>query len=1072
MRHGVVSVARCGFCALVALLVSGSCLPAVAAGTNVLEGPTLITNLFQLRLIAEQKPLSVHPFRIEAEVYDVDSGNGVLGLHDASGVEFVQLDLRGKRIEPGFKICLEGSGCGVQPRGFGLVIIPGIVVNNDGIHGMTTESGEVFLNPGNNPITVHWFNRMGDFGLNVEYKGPGLPRQRIPSSVLSRANLDPNTGATHFSAGLNYQCYEGDWGHLPDFAKLNPVKTGVTTNFNLDVRTRKEAVGLVFSGFIKIPQAGIYKFYTTSDDASRLCVGEASMDIQVLSSNAMPPVVETLPSATTERGSRPWVTLEGTVHFAGVRETGGEMLMRVGKDDVRVEIFQSAGMVPPVPLNTKVRVSGIYQDVVTEDGSQVPGMLLVSGWNAVHPATASGTKFSTVLNHSEVANQLLEKTVSAATTIPTITTAAELRALTTEKAKQQLPVSIRGVVTAILPDYINGAVIQDTTKGVFISPQNGTDLKLMQRGEFYQIDGVTGPGEFAPLVIARRITHLGAGQLPQPLRPTWNQLFNGSLDTQYAELEGVVSAVHGRSIEMLSENGKIILELTDFQPEELANYENALVRIRGCAFAFFNPQTHELEPSSLRIFGGAVDVIKPAPSDLFDAPQKNLGELLLFDPKTEAFRRLKVSGQVIYAHAGEYFLTDGAYGMRVTTGKSDSLLVGDLVDAVGFLEVDGPVAELKEAVMRKTGHAPLPKPNRLTQEDLLQALNSGTLVQLDATLMDAWRDGPEYVLELQSGLIAFRARLDSHGQSVSLPPPRSRLELTGAYAPQGNRASDGTVSGFELLLHSTTDMNVLATPPWWTLKRVLTLAGLLALLLGTVLVWNHQLRQQVQERTQTLEVEIHNRQRAELQRAAETERSRIARDLHDELGTGLTEVSLLASTGSDESSAAANNNDRLRVIGEKARALVSGLDVIVWAIDPKRNLLQSFADYIVRYATELFSKSAIICRFKIPIECNAVTLAETARHSLFLAVKEALNNVIRHSSATEVELQISPLDDALQVVISDNGRGFDWNTIRRGNGLTNLHERLEALNGHCQIESQVGRGTMVRLRIPLPHNPH
>jgi signal transduction histidine kinase len=135
-------------------------------------------------------------------------------------------------------------------------------------------------------------------------------------------------------------------------------------------------------------------------------------------------------------------------------------------------------------------------------------------------------------------------------------------------------------------------------------------------------------------------------------------------------------------------------------------------------------------------------------------------------------------------------------------------------------------------------------------------------------------------------------------------------------------------------------------------------------------------------------------------------------------------------------------------------------------------LLQSFADYIVRYATELFSKSAIICRFKIPIECNAVTLAETARHSLFLAVKEALNNVIRHSSATEVELQISPFDDALQVVISDNGRGFDWNTIRRGNGLTNLQERLEALNGHCQIESQVGRGTTVKLRIPLPHNPH
>ena len=147
--------------------------------------------------------------------------------------------------------------------------------------------------------------------------------------------------------------------------------------------------------------------------------------------------------------------------------------------------------------------------------------------------------------------------------------------------------------------------------------------------------------------------------------------------------------------------------------------------------------------------------------------------------------------------------------------------------------------------------------------------------------------------------------------------------------------------------------------------------------------------------------------------------------------------------------------------------MVSALDVIVWAIDPKRNSLQSFADYLGSYAEELLSTSNIVCRLRIPIECEAVALPGTARHSLFLASKEALNNVIRHASATEVELKMTQLDQHLEIVIADNGCGFEPNTLRRRNGLLNLEERLGALHGQCQIESQRGSGTTVRFTVPL-----
>jgi signal transduction histidine kinase len=1071
MRCVVVAAVTRGFCALAALLVFGlGTATARAQQTDTPRQPELLTNLFQLRRYVEQEPAVVHPFRIVADVCDADCAASVLVLRDTSGVEFIQQDLHGRKVEPGAAVCLEGKGCALKPKSFGLAVVPRMVVDNDGLHGAKLESGKTFLHAGVNPITVQWFNGPGEFGLNVEYEGPGLPRQRIPASVLSRANVDPATGATNFPPGLDYRCYEGSWISLPDFAKLHPTKTGIATNFDLDVRTRNEYVGLEFNGFIKIPRGGVYTFYVTSDDGSRLFVGESSVNVLVLSNGPAPLAAEKVPTTALERNSRPWVTLEGTVNFTGVWGAGGELQMRVGNDDIRVEIFESGDFVPNFPLHTKVRVTGIYQDVVTEEGSRAPGILLVSSWKAVRPAPPPEARSPKAASYGATTNPSAATTASTATNAPAITTVAEIKALSLDLAKKQLPVSIRGVVTATLP-AVQGAVVQDATRGIFVSLQAFKNSEPLQLGEFCQIDGVTGPGLFAPVIVARRITHFGAGQLPQPVRATWDQLMNGSLDTQYADIEGVVTAIHDQQIVMLTEGGKVTLDLSEFRPEALAGYQNARVRIRGCIFGPFNGQTRRVEPGALRVADAAVQVLEPAPRDLFDAPQKSIAELLLYDPKAAPFRLLKVSGQVIYGRAGEYFLTDGTNGLLVATRNSDHFAVGDLVDAIGFLELGGPAAELKEVVLRKTGRAPLPAPTKLAPDHLLLASYAGTLVQVDATLINQWREGSEYVLDLQSGFLEFKARLNTRGLPVSLPSSGSRLELTGVYAPQGNHSGNGTVNGFELLLHSPTGIRVLATPPWWTLKRVLVLAGMLTALLCAVLVWNKELRHQVQQRGHQLETEIRSRQRAELQHAAEAERSRIARDLHDELGTGLTEVSLLASAGLDELQGVEKSNDRFRVIAEKARALVSGLDVIVWAIDPKRNSLQSFADYIGSYATELLSASNVVCRLRIPIECDAVTLPGAARHSLFLAVKEALNNVIRHASATEVELQISQLGDRLQIVIADNGCGFDWNTIRLGHGLANLDERLEALGGQCHIESQPGKGTTIKLIVPSAREP-
>jgi signal transduction histidine kinase len=293
--------------------------------------------------------------------------------------------------------------------------------------------------------------------------------------------------------------------------------------------------------------------------------------------------------------------------------------------------------------------------------------------------------------------------------------------------------------------------------------------------------------------------------------------------------------------------------------------------------------------------------------------------------------------------------------------------------------------------------------------------------------------------------------------------------LTGVLSPDSRLETlSDSVENLELLVNGPGDVVVLAKPGWWTLRRLLAAVGALVAALALAVVWIALLRRRIAQHALRLQQEIRERERAERRNAIEKEQSRIARDLHDELGTGLTEMSLLASAGLAEPGPSAQTGGRLEAIARKARALVSSLDVIVWAIDPRRNSVQAFADYLGDYVKEFLASSGIVCQLDIPIECHPVALSGPERHSLLLAVKEALNNIIRHAAATEVRLCVNQSPDALEILLSDNGRGFEWGAIRPGCGLANLRERLEAMRGGVDIRTGSGKGTAVHFKVPLP----
>ncbi len=166
--------------------------------------------------------------------------------------------------------------------------------------------------------------------------------------------------------------------------------------------------------------------------------------------------------------------------------------------------------------------------------------------------------------------------------LPALMTAEAVKRLTRPQAQAGYPVRIRGVVTHMLRGDTS-MVIQDATCGIYVR-FGGSNPVAPRRGECWEVEGVTATGDFAPIITAHRLERLGLGRLPDPLPATWDQLVNGSLDTQFVELQGMVIAVRPSRLELLLPEGRIVLVLPDLDPQLLPRYLNCLVRVRGCVF--------------------------------------------------------------------------------------------------------------------------------------------------------------------------------------------------------------------------------------------------------------------------------------------------------------------------------------------------------------------------------------------------------------------------------------------------------------------------------------------------------
>jgi ligand-binding sensor domain-containing protein/signal transduction histidine kinase len=248
-------------------------------------------------------------------------------------------------------------------------------------------------------------------------------------------------------------------------------------------------------------------------------------------------------------------------------------------------------------------------------------------------------------------------------------------------------------------------------------------------------------------------------------------------------------------------------------------------------------------------------------------------------------------------------------------------------------------------------------------------------------------------------------------------------------------------------------LEVIVLPPFW--RTWWFLGGLGLCLLAAVSGFVHYVS------TQRLQRQLAGLRQQE---ALERERARIARDLHDQLGANLTQVALLGELASGDKHSPGDVEAHARQIQQTARETTLALDEIVWTVNPSNDTLDSLITYVCKYAQDYFKVAGLRYRLEVPPQLPATGISPELRHNVFLAAKEAINNVVKHAKASSAWVRLKLDGKEFVLEIEDDGRGLAHRQEKTGrNGLLNMRKRMEDVHGRFEIGPGAEGGTRVRL---------
>lgn len=445
-------------------------------------------------------------------------------------------------------------------------------------------------------------------------------------------------------------------------------------------------------------------------------------------------------------------------------------------------------------------------------------------------------------------------------TLP-ITHITQIRQLTPNQAASLYPVKVRGVVTA-MPGYRNSFFVQDETAGISV---DRTDSAQVHAGDRVEVTGTTGPGQFAPVVLASEVLVTGRAHPPHAAIKTLGNLFGGLEDSQWIELRGVVRAANaadlfGRPILILVlevDGGAINLQLQDFAGIDPVRIVDSVIRVRGVCASTANEKRQFVGATLLVPNRNDLEVVDKAPSDPFAGPSRPIGDVLQFG---EWEHRVQVAGVVTYQVPGHaIYLQEGSDGIRVESRSPLIATPGTRVEAIGFPAMREYAPILADGLFRIAGSGSPVAPVAVETSAIItqrENINRGKynqqLVQVEARLVEDHIQRNRRFLLLRQGNEEFEASVLLSGP---VPPKDSLpigslLRVTGICILQVGSTLDPI--SFDLLLRSPQDIVVLKRGPWWTPARSLSLLAILAGVSALAFLWVAALRTRVKRQTKAI----------------------------------------------------------------------------------------------------------------------------------------------------------------------------------------------------------------------------
>ena len=501
-----------------------------------------------------------------------------------------------------------------------------------------------------------------------------------------------------------------------------------------------------------------------------------------------------------------------------------------------------------------------------------------------------------------------------------------------------------------------------------------------------EVVGQTTPG-FAPDIAPRHVERLGPGPMPIPRTVTFDRMAAGQEDCAWVEWSGIVhsigtdSFVSLPSLEVAGNGGRIVVPIAAFDPAQAERLIDAEVTLRGVCVTHFNRMRQFLEAAIQVNKMGDIFVRKPAPEEPFAAPVRPINRLLQFAPREEAGHRIKVRGVVAFQQPGGLCSSPTKPRACISKARKQLWCSPEMWSkrwvSRKSARYRSPV--LADATFRRLGNGPPPKPVRITADQSRRDIYDARLVQMDALLLNRVRRRQDQILELQASNYLFYAEMDvpaSERDPLAAIPEHSLVRLTGiCLVPAELTRGPEPPNNLQLLLHSAADVKLLARPSWWTAPHTLWVLEATLVVFVVSLAWTATLKKQVKTQTEIISRKLEHEMLIE-------ERSRIARDIHDDLGADLTHLNFL-SEEAQETRKTGPDGEYFRTIAAGVQQAMRSLDEIVWMVNPKNDRVDRLANYICNFAEEFFRNSPTRCRLDVPVALPEYPLSPESRNSLF-----------------------------------------------------------------------------------------